>query len=56
MKSALNFISRKLLDKANILPGTFDGERQGKRSLSMKNDLTEYDQSGEYDLINFIKV
>merc|ERR1711944_245792 len=42
----------ELLDKAKgkILPGTFDGDRQGKRSLPVKNDDTEY------DLINFIKV
>jgi len=40
----------KLLDEANILPGTFDGDRQGKRSLSVKTDGTEY------DLINFIRV
>merc|ERR1719411_2070770 len=42
----------QLLDKAKgkILPGTFDGDRQGKRSLPVKND------DSEYDLINFIKV
>jgi len=40
----------KLLDKTKILPGTFDSDRQGKRSLSVKTDHTEY------DLINFIKV
>merc|ERR1712007_353720 len=38
----------KLLEHSKILPGTFDGVRQGKRSLSVKNDHTEY------DLINFI--
>merc|ERR1719411_397062 len=40
----------ELLDKVKdkILPGTFDGDRQGKRSLPVKNDDTEY------DLINFI--
>jgi len=28
----------KLLNEVNILPGTFDGSRQRKRSLSVEND------------------
>merc|ERR1712062_494882 len=40
----------KLLNEANILPGTFDGDRQRKSSFSGKNDQSEY------DLINFIKI
>jgi len=42
----------ELLDRTNILPGTFDSiERQGKRSLNAGNLRDEK----QYDLINFIE-
>ena len=47
---------RKLLDKTNILPGTFDSiERQGKRSLKEDERFNINLKNENVNLINLIK-